>query len=674
MQLVADNPWLEPYKGHIEWRHRNFLDAKQRIESVAGSVDKFTQSYKEWGLHHNGKGITYKEWAPNATELYLCGDFNNWNTSDPNTKCTRDEFGMFSLFLPDKENGPQIPHNTKVRCHLVLSNGQQVSRIPAWINYTYQNPENYNFDGVFWNPPEKFVFKHPSPEPPADCALLIYETHIGMAGVEPRVHTYKEFTKDILPMIKKNGYNAIQIMAIMEHAYYASFGYQVTSFFAPSSRFGTPDDLRELIDTAHSMGLTVFLDLVHSHAAKNVQEGLNQFDGTDHQYFHEGGRGYHTQWDSRLFNYNHIEVQRFLLSNLRYYMEEFHFDGFRFDGVTSIIYKHHGNLYSFTNLGDYFNDLVDEEAVTYLYLANYVIHEFNKNAITIAEEVSGMSGMARSIADGGFGFDYRLGMAVPDMWIKLLKEFSDDAWNVGNITFTLSNRPYKEKTVAYCESHDQALVGDKTLAFWLMDKEMYTHMSTLSDQSLIIDRGIALHKMIRLLTFGLGGEAYLTFMGNEFGHPEWIDFPREGNGNSYQHCRRRFDLPQDDLLKYKFLLYFDNDMLDLEHKFKFMNSGDNGYVTLKHENDKIIVFERGNMLWCFNFHPTQSFSNYWVGVEWPGSYHYVLCTDDERYGGFKRIDTTTKPQAYPEAYQNRQNKIELYFPARCAFVLRRDKI
>lgn len=670
MQILKDNSWLEPFKGHIEWRHKNYVEAKERIEKAAGSMDKFTLSYKEYGLHHNGKGITYKEWAPNAKEIYLVGDFNNWNTKDPNTKCTRDEYGVFTLFLPDQATGPQIPHNSKVRAHLVLSSNEEVSRIPAWINYTYQNPENFNFDGVFWNPENTYEFKHPSPEPPRDCALLIYECHIGMAGVDPRIHTYKEFTRDILPMVKKDGYNALQIMAIMEHAYYASFGYQVTSFFAPSSRFGTPDDLKELVDTAHSLGLTVIMDLVHSHAAKNVLEGLNHFDGTDHQYFHSGGRGYHDQWDSRLFNYNHLEVQRFLLSNLRYYLDVYHFDGFRFDGVTSIIYKHHGNLYSFTSLNDYFNDLVDEEAVTYLYLANDVIHSVNPKAITIAEEVSGMIGLARSLADGGFGFDYRLGMASPDMWIKLLKEFKDDDWNVGNIAFTLSNRPYKEKTVGYCESHDQALVGDKTLAFWLMDKEMYTHMSTLSPQSLIIDRGLALHKMIRLLTFGLGGEAYLNFMGNEFGHPEWIDFPREGNGNSYQHCRRRFDLPQDDLLKYKFLLYFDNDMLQLEHLYKFMNSGDNGYVTLKHEGDKIIAFERGNMLWVFNFHPNKSFENYWIGVEWAGQYEYVLSSDDPKYGGFNRIDMSTHPQSYPEAYQNRKNKIELYIPCRTAFVLR----
>jgi 1,4-alpha-glucan branching enzyme len=672
MDLARDDPWLEPFRGHIEWRHRNFLDAKARIESVAGSIPDFALAYREFGLHYvpERRGITYKEWAPNAQQIFLIGDFNGWNTSDPSTQCVRDEYGIFTLFLPDREGNPAIPHNSKVRCHLVLSNGQSVSRVPAWINFTYQNPENFNFDGVFWNPSDPYVFRHGSPQ--LDCGLLIYECHIGMAGVEARLHTFKEFTRDILPMVKANGYNAIQVMAIMEHAYYASFGYQVTSFFSPSSRFGTPEDLKELIDTAHSMGILVFLDLIHSHAAKNVNEGLNHFDGTDHQYFHEGGRGYHDQWDSRLFNYMHIEVLRFLLSNLRYWQEVFRFDGFRFDGVTSMIYKHHGNLYSFTSLGDYFNNLVDEEACTYLRLANFVIHAVNPKAITIAEEVSGMSGMARTIDAGGFGFDYRLGMASPDMWIKLLKEFADDQWNMGNISHTLSNRPWLEKTVAYAESHDQALVGDKTLAFWLMDKEMYTHMSIHSPQSLIIDRGLALHKMIRLLTFGLGGEAYLTFMGNEFGHPEWIDFPRAGNGNSYHHCRRRFDLPRDDQLKYKFLLYFDNDMLNIEHQFKFLGSGEYAYITLKHEDDKLIAFERGNMLWVFNFHPTKSFPNYWIGVEWFGSYQYVISTDEERYGGFKRIDTSNHPQAYPEGYQGRRNKIELYIPARSAFVLRRE--
>jgi len=631
----------------------------------------FAGSYRQYGVNKVEGGILYKEWAPNADAIYLSGDFNGWLSDDPSCKCQRDMYGTFSLFLPDGEKGPRISHGSKLRCRLVLKDGRSVWRIPAWIRYAVQNKTDVGYNGVFWNPPEPYVFKHPNPPRKDNSTLLIYETHIGMAGIEPRIHTYKEFENDILPIVVANGYNAIQVMAIMEHPYYASFGYQVTNFFAVSSKYGTPDELKSLIDKAHSLGIVVLLDLVHSHAAKNVDEGINQFDGTDHQYFHSGGKGNHPLWDSRLFNYNHIEVQRFLLSNLRFYLEEYNFDGFRFDGVTSIMYLHHGNLFSFTSIDDYFNHLVDEEAITYLMLANDVIHTCKPDAISIAEDVSGMVGLARKLEDGGIGFDYRLGMATPDMWIKLLKEFKDEDWNMGNIAFTLSNRPYKEKTITYCESHDQALVGDKTIAFWLMDKEMYTHMSVLSPQTDIINRGIALHKMIRLVTFGLGGESYLNFMGNEFGHPEWIDFPRQQNGNSYHHCRRRFDLPQDHLLKYKYLLRFDNMMTKLEHDTKFMSSGDPGYVSLKHEGDKIISFERGGLLFVFNFHGSKSFESYPIGVNTPGKYGYVLCSDDESYGGFNRIDTSIAHLSFPEPCNGRNHKLLFYLPTRTAIVLKK---
>lgn len=669
-QILKDNPWLEQWKGGIEWRNRCYIEAKNRINEISGSLDKFTLSYKEWGLNRVKGGISYKEWAPGAKEAYLAGDFNNWKERDERYKCTRDNFGHHSLFIEDVNGEPVIKHGTHVRVVLVLHNGNVCWRVPAWITYAIQNEETKAFNGCFWNPPEKYVFKHPVPLPKRDCALLIYETHIGMAGVEPRVHTYKEFERDVLPMVKENGYNAIQIMAIMEHPYYGSFGYQVSSFFAVSSRFGTPEELKSLVDTAHSMGISVLLDLVHSHAAKNVEEGLNQFDGTDHHYFHEGGRGYHPLWDSRLFNYSHPEVQRFLLSNLRFYLEEYRFDGFRFDGVTSMMYLHHGNLYNFTSVEDYFNSLVDYEAITYLMLANDVIHMVRPDAITIAEDVSGMCGVARSIKDGGIGFDYRLAMAVPDMWIKILKEQRDEDWNIGNIAHTLSNRPYKEKTVGYCESHDQALVGDKTIAFWLMDKEMYDFMSTMSPPNMVIDRGLALHKMIRLVTFGLSGEAYLNFMGNEFGHPEWIDFPRADNGWSYHHCRRRFDLAKESHLKYKYLLKFDQDMLSLEHRYKFMEDC-NSYISVKHDGDKVMAFERYDLLFLFNFNSSQSFEGYAVGIEYPGSYRVVLCTDDNVYGGFDRISKEIDYNTIPEPWNNRKNKLLLYLPARTAYVLKR---
>lgn len=169
-----------------------------------------------------------------------------------------------------------------------------------------------------------------------------------------------------------------------------------------------------------------------------------------------------------LFDYSKYEVMRFLLSNLAYYMEEFRFDGFRFDAVTSMLYQHHGIGIGFSgDYREYFGPHIDSDGIVYLMLANTLIHQINPAAITIAEDVSGMPTLCRLVEDGGIGFDYRLSMYTPDMWIKFIKEMKDEDWGMGHIAFNLTNRRFKEKCVAYSESHDQAIVGDKTLSMWL---------------------------------------------------------------------------------------------------------------------------------------------------------------------------------------------------------------
>jgi len=455
----------------------------------------------------------------------------------------------------------------------------------------------------------------------------------------------------------------------MEHAYYASFGYQVTNFFAASSRYGTPEDLKELVDTAHGMGLTVLLDVVHSHASKNVLDGLNAFDGTDHLYFHEGSKGRHELWDSRLFNYGSHEVARFLLSNLRFYMEEYQFDGFRFDGVTSMMYLHHGIGTGFSGgYHEYFGSGADDEAIVYLMLANDVLHTLYPSVVTIAEDVSGMPLLCVPVSQGGVGFDYRLSMAIPDMWIKLLKHVSDDNWDMGSIVHTLTNRRYGEKSIAYAESHDQALVGDKTLAFWLMDKEMYTNMSSLTPMTPVIARGLALHKMIRLFVHSLGGEGYLNFEGNEFGHPEWLDFPREGNNDSFQYARRQWNIVDDDLLRYQCLNNFDAAMNHLESKYMWLSSPQ-AHVSLKHEGDKMIVYERAGLVFIFNFHPTKSFADYRIGVDVAGEYTIILNSDDKKYGGFENLTSGGRYPTTHQEWDGRKNWTQVYVPSRTCLVL-----
>ncbi|KAF8204716.1 glycoside hydrolase family 13 protein [Pholiota molesta] len=668
-QTILDiDGYLKPNIPAILHRYNAFREWKETIQKHEGGYDKFTKGYLKFGFNIGSKNeVTYREWAPNAKEAYLIGEFNEWNRSSHPLK--RDDFGVWEVVIPPLPSGAcAIPHDSKIKISMILPNGTRIERLPAWIKRVTQDLSvSPVYDARFWNPPQKYVFKNARPPKPTN--LRIYEAHTGISTAEPRVGTYKEFTLNVLPRIKNLGYNAIQLMAVMEHAYYASFGYQVTSFFAATSRCGTPEELKELIDTAHGMGITVLLDIVHSHACKNVLDGINEFDGTDHLYFHEGGKGRHELWDSRLFNYGHHEVLRFLLSNLRFWVEEYQFDGFRFDGVTSMMYKHHGIGTGFSGgYHEYFGDSADEEAIVYLMLANDSMHELYPNVITIAEDVSGMPLLGKPVDVGGVGFDYRLSMAIPDMWIKLLKHKQDDEWDMGDIVHTLTNRRHGEKSIAYCESHDQALVGDKTLAFWLMDKEMYTHMSDLTPMTPIIARGLALHKMIRLLTHSLGGEGWLNFEGNEFGHPEWLDFPREGNGNSFQYARRQWNVVDDKILRYRYLNNFDAAMNHLAGQYGWLEAPQ-AYVSLKNESDKVIVYERAGLLFIYNFHPTQSFTDYRVGIEEAGEYRIILSSDDSQFGGFDNIKLDSKFFTTPLAWNGRKNFLQVYIPTRTCIVL-----
>uniref|UniRef100_A0A674HMC0 1,4-alpha-glucan branching enzyme n=1 Tax=Taeniopygia guttata TaxID=59729 RepID=A0A674HMC0_TAEGU len=616
-QLLERDPYLAPFRTDFQRRYSLFYNRLKNIEESEGGLDKFTKSYKTFGVNQLADGGIYcKEWAPGAEAVFLAGDFNGWNpSSHPYKKL---EYGKWELFIPPEDGHSPVPHGSKLKVVIRAQNGALLYRISPWARYVVRDEDKVNYDWVHWNPPQSYIHKNPSPK--RLKSLRIYESHVGIASPEGKVASYKNFTYNVLPRIKDLGYNCVQLMAIMEHAYYASFGYQVTSFFAASSRYGTPDDLKEMIDVAHSMGITVLLDVVHSHASKNSEDGLNQFDGTDSCFFHSGYRGNHQLWDSRLFDYANWEVLRFLLSNLRMWIEDYRFDGFRFDGVTSMLYHHHG----------------------------------------IA--------LCRPVAEGGGGFDYRLAMAIPDKWIQIIKELKDEDWNMGNIVHTLTNRRCEEKYIAYAESHDQALVGDKTLAFRLMDAEMYTNMSVLMPLTPVIDRGIQLHKMIRLITHALGGESYLNFMGNEFGHPEWLDFPRIGNNESYHYARRQFNLTEDDLLRYKFLNAFDRDMNKLEERYGWLASPQ-AYVSEKHESNKVIAFERAGLIFIFNFHPYQSYVDYRVGIETPGKYKILLDSDAGEYGGHQRLDHNTEyfSEEYPHNY--RPNSIMVYIPSRVALVL-----
>ncbi|MBQ2853657.1 MAG: alpha amylase C-terminal domain-containing protein [Bacteroidales bacterium] len=667
MKLVEKDSWLEPVAEKVQARYDKYKSLLTYIESRYGSLKSFASAHEFFGFHYDKirHGWWYREWAPAAHYLSLFGDFNNWDRyANP---LEREEDGVWSVFLPDAQYRDKLIHGSLLKVLVQSSIGEQ-ERIPVYINRVLQNEDNKDFAGQFWNGSQRLephshkVAKSKSKSVSKSKSLFIYESHIGMAQEKEGVGTYKEFKENILPRIKDAGYNAIQLMAIAEHPYYGSFGYHVSNFFAASSRFGTPEELKDLIDTAHTMGIKVIMDLVHSHTVKNTYEGINLFDGTEDQYLVGGHAGYHPQWDSKLFNYGKIETLRLLLSNVRYWLEEYNFDGFRFDGVTSMLYHNHGIGVDFGSQEDYFGDNVNNDAVTYLQLANTLIHQLNEDNITIAEDVSGMPGICASIEDGGIGFDYRLGMGLPDFWIKVLKDQRDEEWNMHEFFFTMTNRLYDVKTIAYAESHDQALVGDKTLAFRLMDKEMYTSMSK-SIPNMIVDRGIALHKMIRLFTISLGGNAWLNFMGNEFGHPEWIDFPRLENEWSYKHARRQWSLVDDKNLKYHWLNDFDREMLKFIKDNDIMNA-EPAWLMNADEEKKTIVFERNNLIFVFNW-GNESIPDYEINVKQTGDYKVVFTTDESDFGGYDNIDKATK---FPTEQRGDKVFMKIYNVSRTAVV------
>ena len=665
MKIVDNDNWLNPVADEVQKRYDRFCNRLKTIEQRFGSLSTFASAYEFFGFHYDRirRGWWYREYAPAAHYLSLYGDFNGWERyANPLENVGN---GIWEIFLPDTEYKERLVHESLLKVLVQSSIGEQ-ERIPVYITRVVQDENTKDFSAQFWNPEKQYVFENKSPKID-DEPLLIYESHVGMAQEKEDVGTYNEFIDNVLPRIKADGYNAVQLMAIAEHPYYGSFGYHVSNFFASSSRFGTPEELKKLIDTAHGMGLRVIMDLVHSHTVKNVREGINLFDGTEYQYLKAGKDGIHPQWDSKLFDYGKTETLQLLLSNVKYWLNEYHFDGYRFDGVTSMLYKNHGIGETFDSPWKYFGDSIDNEAVTYLQLANKLIHDIDNQNITIAEDVSGMPGICAKIGDGGIGFDYRLGMGLPDFWIKVLKDQTDEQWNMHEFFFTMTNRLSDVKTIAYAESHDQALVGDKTLAFRLMDKEMYTAMAK-DQQNLIIDRGIALHKMIRFFTICLGGDAWLNFMGNEFGHPEWIDFPRYDNGWSYKYAKRQWSLADNGYLKYHWLGDFDKAMLDFVKKTKVMQAAP-AWLLDADEDNKTIVFERNNLIFVFNW-GQKSLPDYKIHVRQTGDYKIVFSSDEKCFGGFENIDESA---VFPSERNGDEITMKIYNVARTAAVYQVEK-
>ena len=667
--MVERDEWLHPVAECVAERFDRYQRRMSAIEQQAGSIVDYANGYRYYGWQWDDTldGWWFREWLPEAYDVFIFGDFNSWQRTQ--LRLNKSSDGVWSIFLPQAMYGHLLQHGSLYKLHIHGANGWH-DRIPAYATRVVQDENTKNYTAQFWNPDKRYEWQHDDFEGASPDNLLIYEAHIGMAQEEAKVGTYEEFRTLILPRIKQAGYNAVQLMAIAEHPYYGSFGYHVSNFYAPSSRFGTPEELKHLIDEAHGMGIAVIMDLVHAHYVKNLHEGILNLDGSDHHYSKPGEAGYQPYWDSMIFDYGKGGVEHFLLSNVKYWLDEFHFDGYRFDGVTSMLYYHRGYT-DFDSREKFFDAGVDLDAIAYLTLANRLVHDFRPKAVTIAEDVSGMPGMCCTPEDGGIGFDYRLGMAIPDFWIRMLKDTPDEEWNIWEMWSIMTNRLPSVRTVAYAESHDQALVGDKTIAFRLLDSLMYEGMDR-SYESPVMDRGMALHKMIRLFTISTGGEAYLNFMGNEFGHPEWIDFPREGNGWSCNYARRQWSLRDNGFLRYAYLADFDEAMIELIKEHEVLSDG-YPYNLLMDEDNKTMVYSHRDLIFVMNWHTEAAIPDYEIPLHKAGKYEVVLSTDEERFGGLGRQEQGEEHFSFNVEGEDGAlyPRLKIYNTQRTAMVLRK---
>ncbi|KAK9673873.1 hypothetical protein RND81_12G195300 [Saponaria officinalis] len=562
---------------------------------------------------------------------------------------------------------PCLQHGSKYRVYFNTPDGP-LERIPAWATYVRLDGDGNQPCAVHWDPSPECAHKWKNNSPKRPKSLRIYECHVGISGSDPKVSSFLEFTEKVLPRVKDLGYNAIQLFGVIEHKDYFTAGYRVTNMYAVSSRFGTPEDFKRLVDEAHGLGLLVFLDIVHSYSAADEMVGLSLFDGTNDCYFHTGKRGHHKYWGTRIFKYGDVDVLQFLLSNLRWWIEEYHIDGFQFHSLPSMMYTHNGFATFTGDFEEYCNQYVDRDALLYLILANDILHFLHPNIITIAEDATLYPGLCEPSSQGGLGFDYYVNLAAPEMWLSFLENVPDNEWSMSKIVTTLmGNKIYTNKMLLYAENHSQSISGGRSFAEILFGTEVG------SNEASKLLRGTSLHKVIRLITFTIGGSAYLNFMGNEFGHPKRVEFPTSNNNFSFELASRRWDLLSDQGLHQK-LFHFDQDMMKLDQKEKVLSRG---LPNVHHVNDDtmVISYTRGPLLFIFNFHPTDSYERYSVGVDEAGEYQMILNSDEEKYSGQGAINAD---QYFQRSIRKRidgfQNCLQLPLPSRSAQVYKLARI
>lgn len=595
-----------------EWEQVSISEMDQYLFSQGTHYD----IYKKLGAHFSEekgvKGVFFAVWAPHAAAVHVIGEFNGWNEeSHPMKK--EGPGGIHSLFVPG------VQENTLYKFLITTEKGEKLYKADPFANYAEMRPGNASkitsLKGFAWedekweeNRDKLNVFEQP---------IAIYECHIGSwmkhpDGTEDGFYNYREFADRLVEYLKEMRYTHVELMGIAEHPFDGSWGYQVTGYYAPTSRYGTPKDFMYLVNRLHKIGVGVILDWVPAHFATDAF-GLGCFDGTCIFEDPDPRKGEHPEWGTKIFNYGKAEVKNFLIANVLFWLREFHIDGVRVDAVASMLYLDYGK-----KDGEWcpnkFGGNKNLEAIEFFKHLNSVVRGTYPGFLTIAEESTAWPKVTGDIEDGGLGFTFKWNMGwMHDFceYMKLDPYFRKD--NHYAMTFAMTYNESENYILPL--SHDEVV----HLKCSMVNKMPGYHVDKYANL-----------RVGYTYMFGHSGKK-LLFMGQDFGQErEWSE-ARELDWFLLQEpLNRGMKEFMGELLKmyrkYPCLYTIDNSWKG----FEWMNADDKDrstYTFVRRTKDG-----RNNLLFVLNMTP-MTWENYQISVPAKKKYKLVLNSDEERFGG-----------------------------------------
>ncbi len=602
---------------------------------------KHYRLYEKLGSHlvevDGVKGTYFAVWAPSAKAISVVGNFNSWNASEHQLNVRWDSSGIWEGFIPEVGKGEVYKY--KIQSH---NNDVWTEKADPFAKYCEHPPKTAS---IVWTADHKWKDKewmgYRKDKNGLDRPYSVYEVHLGSwkKNAGNGFMTYKELAKDLVSYVKEMGYTHIEFMPIMEYPYDPSWGYQLTGYFAPTSRFGSPEEFKMLVDTFHQNDIGVILDWVPSHFPEDAH-GLGFFDGSNLYEHPDRKKGYHTDWKSLIFNYGRNEVRAFLISNALYWLDQYHVDGLRVDAVASMLYLDYSREEGEWDPNIYGNN-ENLEAISFIRELNEAVYSNFDGVQTIAEESTAFSGVSRKVEFGGLGFGMKWMMGwMHDTLQFFQKEPIYRRHHQNDLTFSMTYAFTEHFMLPF--SHDEVVYGKQSLVYRMPGDEWQRFAN------------------LRLL-FGYmftHPGTKLMFMGGEFGQTAEWNFQQSLDWH---------------LLQYDGHAGIQQFVKDLNHLYKsspalyekqFSPEGFQWIDYSDHENSILTYVRKGHdekndLIIALNFTPVPR-ENYRIGIPKKGKIKEVLNSDDKKYGGGGNLNTTIKSSTI--ASHGHKKSIEITIP------------